>query len=451
MTNRFWMLRRFLAMGCAALMFAGFLQPAQAFDIKFDEFTLSNGMTVIVIPDRRAPVVTNSVWYRVGAADEITGKSGLAHFLEHLMFKGTKRFPYGEFDRLLKINGAEGNAFTTHDYTGYYQRAAKDRLPLLMELEADRMQNLVLSEENVRPELQVVVEERNQRIENSPSALLGEQISAAQFTAHPYGKPVIGWMSDVTKLTMDDALAFYRQYYKPANAVVIIAGDVETSEVKALAEKFYGTLVNPDPPKARARTPEPASIVSKRVSMMDERAETPYLSRSYVVPSLATSREEAVALDFLASAIGEGSRSRLYKALVLEQKLATEAGAWYNGNQLDSGTFTVYAVPNPGVGFERIEAAIDRVLVETLEKGVTQEELDRIRRRAETQRIFAVDNQMNLIQAAGTAVMTGQTAADAFSTDYWKSVNAGAVQVAARKFLTPANSVTATLSRGEGK
>jgi zinc protease len=395
--------------------------------------------------------VTNSIWYRVGAADEVTGKSGLAHFLEHLMFKGTTKYPYGEFDRLLKINGAEGNAFTTHDYTAYYQRAAKDRLPLLMELEADRMQNLILSEENVRPELQVVVEERNQRIENSPSSLLGEQVSAAQYTAHPYGKPVIGWMSDVTKLTMEDALAFYRQYYKPANAVAIIAGDVDAAEVKALADKFYAPLANPEQPLPRLRTPEPASIVTKRVSLTDERAETPYVSRTYVVPSFGTSREEAVALDFLASALGEGSRSRIYKDLVLDQKLAAEAGAWYNGTQLDSGTFTVYAVPNPGIGFDRIEAALDRVIADALDKGVTQDELDRIRKRAETRRIFSVDNQFNLVQIAGTAVMTGQTAADAFSTDYWKTVNAGAVLVAARKFLKPQNAVTATLSRGEGK
>jgi zinc protease len=228
-----------------------------ALDVTIEEFALDNGMQVVVIPDRRAPVVTHSVWYRVGSADEAAGKSGLAHFLEHLMFKGTAKFPFGEFDKILERNGAQGNAFTTRDYTAYYQRIASDRLAIVMELEADRMQNLVLNDENVLPELSVVREERRQRTDNDPVSLLAEQVEAAMFSAHPYGRPVIGWMSDVAKLTRQDAMDFYRANYTPANAVLIVAGDVTPSQVKSLAEKYYGPLVNTCIPKPRSRTPEP--------------------------------------------------------------------------------------------------------------------------------------------------------------------------------------------------
>ncbi len=216
--------------------------PVSAMNIEVTSFKLANGMEVVVIPDHRAAVVTHMVWYRVGSADEVSGKSGLAHFLEHLMFKGTAKNPFGVFDRLIDINGGEGNAFTTRDYTAYYQRIASDRLGLMMELEADRMQNLVLTNENVLPELDVVREERRERTENDPAALLAEQIDAAMYTAHPYGKPVIGWMSEVAKLTREDALAFYKAHYTPANAILIIAGDATPEQVKALAEKYYGAL-----------------------------------------------------------------------------------------------------------------------------------------------------------------------------------------------------------------
>jgi zinc protease len=420
---------------------------AYALNVKFDEFKLDNGLQVIVLPDHRAPVVTHSIWYRVGAADEVSGKTGLAHFLEHLLFKGTTKFPQGEFDRLLRINGAEGNAFTTQDYTAYYQRAANDRLPLLMEMEADRMQNIVLTDENVAPELLVVREERRQRTENNPSALLGEQASAAQYTAHPYGRPVVGWMSEVAKLTKDDALAFYRAHYTPANAVLIIAGDVETENVKRLAERFYGPLKNTFVPVARQRTPEPLPIAERRVTMADERAETPYMLRLYLVPSYASSREEATSLDFLATILGSGSRSRIVKSIVLDQKLAASAGAYYNGDQLDSGNFSIYAVPNPGISFEKIEKAINTEIEKILMEGVTQTELDRDRDRSFNEQVYSLDDQLNLIRIAGSAIMSGQSLEQAFDTTHWGKVTVQSVKSVAQKYLTTENSVTATLSR----
>jgi zinc protease len=428
-------------------LLAAAARPGLALDLKFDEFMLDNGMKVIVIPDHRAPVVTHSIWYRVGSADEVSGKTGLAHFLEHLMFKGTAKFPEGKFDKLLKLNGAEGNAFTTRDYTAYYQRAASDRLPLLMELEADRMQNLVLTDANVAPELLVVREERRQRTENSPSALLSEQSDAAIFTAHPYGRPVIGWMSEVAKLTKDDALAFYRANYTPANAVLIVAGDVDPEAVHMLAQKFYGTLKNTFEPKPRERTPEPPAIAARRVAMTDERAETPYILRSYLGPPATDASGEEKSLEFLAAILGSGSRSRLFKTLVLDQKLAASVGAYYNSEQLDSGTFSIYAVPNPGVTFSQIETAVDAELEKLRLDGVTQAELDRMRNQAFNEQVYSLDDQFNLVRIAGSAIMSGETAKEAFDTSAWNEVTTGNIKAAAGKYLRAENSVTATLSQ----
>ncbi len=426
-----------------------FTHAALALEVKYNTYTLPNGLQLVVIPDHRAPVVTHSIWYRVGSADEVSGKSGLAHFLEHLLFKGTTKFPVGQFDRLLRTNGGEGNAFTTRDYTAYYQRAASDRLPMLMELESDRMQNLVLTDEIVKPELLVVREERRQRTENSPSSLLSEQADAALYTAHPYGRPVVGWMSEVADLTKDDALDFYRKHYEPANAMVIVAGDVEPVEVLKLATQFYGPLQNTAHAPERKRTPEPQPIAARRVSMVDERTETPYFYRTYLGPSYKTSPEETAALEFYASALGSGSRSRLYKSLVIEQKLASEAGAYMNGDQLDSGTFSVYAVPNPGVTLAKIEAAIDTELTKALAQGATQAELDRDRNRALIEMTYSLDDQMNLMRMAGTAAMTGSQPDKLFSTDHWQKVTVDAMNTAARKYLRAENSVTATLARSK--
>lgn len=422
------------------------VRQAAALEVSIEEFTLDNGMQVVVIPDRRAPVVTHSVWYRVGSADEAAGKSGLAHFLEHLMFKGTAKFPFGEFDKILERNGAEGNAFTTRDYTAYYQRIASDRLAIVMELEADRMQNLVLNDENVLPELLVVREERRQRTDNDPVALLAEQVEAAMFSAHPYGRPVIGWMSDVAKLGREDAMEFYRAHYTPANAVLIVAGDVTPSQVKSLAEKYYEPLVNTFIPKQRARTPEPESIVERRLTMADERARFSYVARYYLTPSRTTANgREALALDFLSEIVGSGSQSRMYKALVLEQKLAAEAGAWFVGSQLDNGQFALFSVPNPGVDLNKLEQGLNAIIDEVKKEGVTQHELDRVRNQMLAQQVYALDNQMTLLTHAGTALMSGMTAKEAFSTKEWEFITPEDIKSVAQKYLVAKNSVTGIL------
>jgi zinc protease len=357
------------------------------------------------------------VWYRVGAADDVSGKTGLAHFLEHLMFKGTTKHPYGDFDRLLDVNGAEGNAFTTQENTMYFQRTTADRLPLMMELESDRMQNLVLSEEMVKPELRVVREERRQRTENEPSALLSEQVDAALFTAHPYGRPVIGWMSEVAKLSMADAIAFYKQNYTPANAVLIVAGDVDPAKVIDLAKTYYGPLKNTFTPQPRVRTDEPAPLVARRLTMVDARVSSPAITRTYLTPSYAGDKKAAaLSLDFLSAILGSGSKSRLNTALVLDQKLASFAGAWFDGSGRDYNKFMLYAVPNPGVDIVKLEAAMDAVINDVQSHGITQTELDRIRKQALAEQVYALDSQMALVNNVGGAVMNGLTAASALMT-----------------------------------
>jgi zinc protease len=431
---------------CLALLFAIVL-PARALNVEVSSFRLANGMEVVVIPNNRAPVVTHMVWYRVGSADEVSGKSGLAHFLEHLMFKGTTTRAPGEFDRLIDINGGEGNAFTTRDYTAYFQRIASDRLELMMELEADRMQNLVLTDENVLPELDVVREERRERTDNDPSALLSEQIDAAMYTAHPYGKPIIGWMSEVAKLTKVDALAFYRAHYTPANAVLVVAGDTTPEQVKILAEKYYGVLKNSFTPTARMRTPEPEPIAARRVTLVDARAATPVVQRSYLAPSYAAaSGREAMALDLLADILGNGTQSRIYKGLVVEQKIAAMGGAWYTGDQLDSGTFGVYGAPNPGIDLGKVEAAIDVVLADVLKNGVTQKELDRVRNQAIAERVYTLDNQAALARMAGVALTTGLPARSIFDRDVeMEKVTLDDIKLAAAKIIVLKRSVTGIL------
>ena len=421
--------------------------PAHALNVEVANFKLANGMEVVVIPNNRAPVVTHMVWYRVGSADEVSGKSGLAHFLEHLMFKGTTKHPPGEFDRFIDINGGEGNAFTTRDYTAYFQRIASDRLALMMELEADRMQNLVLTDENVLPELDVVREERRERTDNDPSALLGEQVDAAMYMAHPYGKPVIGWMSEVAKLTRDDAMAFYKAHYTPANAVLVVAGDVTPEQVKGLAEKYYGVLKNTFTPEPRVRTAEPDPIASRRVTLVDARAASPVVQRSYLAPSYATANgREALALDLLADILGNGTQSRLYKNLVIDQKIAAHAAAWFSGDQLDSGTFGVYGAPNPGTDLAKVEAAIDVILADVLKNGVTQKELDRVRNQAIAERVYTLDNQAALARMAGVALTTGLSARSIFDRDIdIEKVTLDDIKQAAEKFIVLKRSVTGIL------
>jgi len=438
------LLKRLLPVVIVLLASAG---PARALDIEVTSFTLANGMQVVVIPDRRAPVVTHMVWYKVGAADEPQGKSGIAHFLEHLMFKGTPKYPDGAFSRIIRANGGEENAFTSQDYTAYHQRVMKERLPLVMELEADRMQNLVLTDENVVPERSVVQEERRQRIENEPGGLLAEQLDAALFIAHPYGKPIIGWMSEVAELTREDALDFYIQHYEPANAILIVAGDVTAEEVKTLAEKYYGPLQNKRPVAERRRTMEPEPNAERRVTMRDARASSPSWQRQYVTPAARKlPQREELAMSLLADILGGGNQSRLYQKLTVERKIAAYAGAWFSADMLDYGTFGLYAAPNGGIAIEDVEKGVDEVLEDLLAKGITAEELERSRNSVIAGATYLLDSQEALARVFGVSLTTGQSIEDIMN---WErdiaKVTVDDVNKAARTVLDARASVTGIL------
>jgi zinc protease len=411
-------------------------------------FTLGNGLNVVVIPDHRTPVVTQMIWYKVGSADETPGKSGLAHFLEHLMFKGTSKHPAGEFsETVLRIGGNE-NAFTSTDYTGYFQRVPRDQLARMMEFEADRMTGLILKDENVLPERDVVLEEYNMRVANNPEARLTEQIMAALYLNHPYGRPVIGWHQEIEKLDREDALAFYKRFYAPNNATLVIAGDVDAKDIRPMAERTFGEVpAQPAIPARRLRPQEPAPAAPRTVTLSDPRAEQPGLRRYYLVPSAATAAAgESAALDVLAQLMGSGSNSYLYRALVVDQPLAVSASAGYQGTALDPSQFMIAVSPKPGIEFAQVEQVIDRVIAEVGQNPVRAEDLERVKTQLIAEAIYAQDNQATLARWYGAALTTGLSIDDIRSwPDRIRAVTAEQVREAAQKWLDKKRSVTGYL------
>ena len=430
----------------AAMALAPAFALAATTGVHVSHWTLNNGLQLVVIPDHRAPVVTHMVWYRAGSADEPQGENGIAHFLEHLMFKGTPSVPAGQFSKTVMRNGGEDNAFTTKDFTAYYQRIAADRLELVMKLEADRMVNLKLTDAEVEPELKVVLEERRMRTDNDPASLLAEQADAALYVAHPYHNPTIGWLPQVSGLTRADAIAFYEAHYRPGNAVVVVAGDVEPEAVLAMVQRIYGVIPGA-PVGPRLRTPEPEPIAARRVVLKDARASSPEVSRDYLAPSYRTApKGEAEALDVLGGILGGGPTSRLYRALVVDQKIAAYAGAGYDGGNLDSGTFSIYAAPIPGGDAASLEAGLDTVIAKVVKDGVTPDELARAKKSMIASTIYSLDSQFRLAYLYGHALVTGRAVADVESwPDRIAAVTADEVKAAAQKILKPARSVTAVL------
>ena len=429
--------------------FAALVAPGAKAAPTVTQFSLANGMEVVVIPDRRTPVVTHMVWYRAGAADEPFGTSGIAHFLEHLMFKGTAKNPAGRFSQQLAAIGGQENAFTTNDYTGYFQRAAREHLATLMDFEADRMTGLVLTDEVIASERQVILEERNMRVDNEPSARLSEQMGAMQYLNHPYHHPTIGWRHEMEALSRTDALTFYHRFYAPENAVLVVAGDVSAEEVKTFAENTYGKIPRHGPTIERKRPTEPPQIAERRVTFADPRVTQPSLQRTYLVPSFTTAKgDDGYALDVLAHILGGGSNSWLNRALVMEQRVATSAGSWYQGTSLDDSRFGLYGTPANGVSLQKFEAAMDTVITTFLEKGPTPEELERSKGRMIADYVYAQDNQSTLARMYGQALTTGQTVADLQARPAkLKAVTAEQVRDVARRYLEKRRSVTGYLIR----
>ncbi|MDT8857357.1 pitrilysin family protein [Paracoccaceae bacterium Fryx2] len=423
-----------------------------AFADTVTDFTLSNGLEVVVIEDHRAPVVVHMVWYRVGAADEPAGHSGIAHFLEHLMFKGTDDLAPGELSATVEAQGGSDNAFTSWDYTAYFQRVAADRLDLMMSLEAERMRDLELLESDVATERDVILEERSQRTDNDPGALLGEQVRAAQFLNHPYGTPIIGWRHEMEKLSRDDALAFYQTFYAPNNAVLVVAGDVTPDAVRAMAETHYGPL-EPTPGLApRQRPTEPPQLAERRLEMADARVAQPYVYRSYLAPQRkAGAQDQAAALTFLAELLGgSGTTSVLARALQFGDAKAIFTSASYDGTALDQSTFGLAIVPVPGVSLQEAEDAMDAVIAQFLKDGVDPAAFARIKSQLTASEIYARDDVNRLARRYGEALTTGLTVEDVQAwPDVLQAVTPEDVMAAAKDVLQRRNAVTAWLTKEE--
>lgn len=437
-------------LGPAALILAPLLAPLPALAVEVTDFTLSNGMEVVVIEDHRAPVVVNMVWYRIGAADEPPGNSGIAHFLEHLMFQGTDDLAPGEFSATVAAQGGKDNAFTSWDYTAYFQRVAADRLDLMMTMEADRMRDLALTEEDVATERQVILEERSQRTDSSPGALLNEQMRAAQFQNHPYGVPIIGWRHEMEELSRQDALDFYQSFYAPNNAILIVAGDVTPDEVRVMAERHFGPVEPSDRIRPRERPQEPPQLAERRLVFADGRVSEPYLSRSYLAAERNSGdQKEAAALTILAELLGgNATTSVLARKLQFGEPVAVYTSAYYEGDSVDQSTFGLLVVPLPGIGLDEAEAAMDRVLEEFLAEGVDAGEFERIKTQIRASEIYGRDNTEGLARRYGQALAIGLTVEDVQAwPEILQSVTEEDVMAAARRVFDKRSAVTGWLTR----
>ena len=434
--------------GLSAFVFAilTLTPPAGARVFDPETFTLDNGMQVVVVTNRRAPIVTHMVWYKVGAADEAAGESGNAHFLEHLMFKGTAKLGPGEFSDIIALNGGSENAFTSYDYTGYYQTVARDRLEIVMRHEADRMTNLRLTDEVVLPEREVILEERRSRVDNNPGGKLREMMQATLFLNHPYRIPVIGWEHEIHELSTETALAFYRRWYAPNNAVLIVGGDITADELRPLAEKYYGAIPARTVPE-RKRVTEPPQHAPRRITLESPQVSQPGVSISYLAPSRnSAGKEHTYALQILDEILSGGATSRLFRGLVVEQAIAASAGSGYRGSAYDLGTFDFHASPRPGGDIAELEAALRAEIARLLEAGVTEAEVAAAKRRLRAGAIFARDSLRTGPNIFGRMLATGGSVAD---VEAWPeritAVTVEQVNAAARNVFQDNRSVTGLL------
>jgi len=425
---------------------AGLGAPAGGEDSRIFQFALQNGLSVLVVPDHRAPVVTQMLWYRVGASDDPPGLSGLAHFFEHMMFRGTAGAPGDQFARTVARNGGEDNAFTTHDYTAFYEQIAKDRLRLVMGLDADRMNNLDLSDSGVRTERDVVLEERRMRIDNDPQALMREQMEAALQLSHPYGRPVIGWPEEIRRIGRIEAQAFYTRHYAPNNAILVVAGDVTADEVRNDAEATYGKL----PARElvpRADDAQPPRLGETTLTLHRDDVKVPLVIRLYRVVSYTEAKPgEAEALDVLAQLLGGDPTSTLYRELVMIRRLASDAGASYTGYARDSGEFEIYATPRPGVRIDALEQAIDAILKQYSLSAPAPADLERAKTQLVADATYRRDNQLELASAYGQALAIGLTVDDVHDwPNRIRAVSGAAVHDAAERNLVLREAVTGYL------
>jgi zinc protease len=438
--------RKFSYLICL-LLISGFSSYSHAGNSpEIESFTLKNGLEVIVIPNHRVPAVSHTLWFKIGAADDPRGKSGLAHYHEHAMFLGTSKYKAGDYSNIIARNGGEQNAFTGYDATAYYINISKENLPLAMEMESDRMNELTASDADMEKEKQVIIEERRMRIDNNPDAMLAEQVNAALFRNHPYHMPVIGWQHEMDGLTRQDVIDFHETWYHPGNAILIVSGDVTAEEVKRLAEKYYGKIPKADVP-ARIWTDEPPQRASRHMVMRHTQVTQPELSRTYFSSSLGYGKkEDALPLFVLAHVLGGGKTSRLYRSLVTEQKLASDVDVDYNGFSRGPSEFFIGITPDQGVDNAAIEEGLNRELEQFLKNGMTSEELNRAKTLLKAETVFARDGLSGVANIMGWIRMIG------LPTNYFAdwpklvdNISAAQVLTAAQNTLKEEQSVTALL------
>lgn len=429
----------------ALLCLGGEVEGASAGLLHAKTFDLANGLKVVLIPDHRVPIATHMLWYRVGSADEEPGKSGLAHFFEHLMFKGTRMNPDDSYARTIARAGGELNAFTSYDYTAYYATVGIENLERVMALEADRMVNLDLSEENVHVEREVIVEERRLRTDNDPEALLHEQVMAALFVNHRYGVPVIGWMHEIRGWTRADALEFYRRWYAPNNAILVVAGDVQLDHLKALVERYYAPLAAV--PVTRKRTVEPDPIAERHVIMVDPRAGRPLLMQLFLAPAYgAPDKHRTAATEVLAELLGGGPSSVLYRRLVRDLGLAAEIHLDYSPSAVDPTPFALVAVPAPGVTPSTLERGIETEIERLRGDGMAEADMRRAQQALRAAGLRARDGTYRAALVFGSGLVTGATMEE---IEAWpeliEAVTLDQVRDEARALLRPEASATGVL------
>jgi zinc protease len=433
---------RFVAWACWSLSVLG-AAPANSAE-PASEFSLENGLRVVVVPDHRVPVVAHMIWYRAGAADDPAGKSGIAHFLEHLMFKSTAALKSGQFAVELNRLGGRGNAQTNQDTTVYFERVPRDSLRAVMALEADRMMNLRLQEDEVRTERDVILEERRSTIDGNPVKVMGEQMLATLYLNHPYRRPPIGWGNEMATLSQADALTFYKRFYGPDNATVVVAGDVTEREVRIWSEETYGKNKQAAVPMDRMRPQEPRRVTARRVVL--ERPGSATLLRYYLTPSYASALpNEAASLELLAQILGGDDGARLYRALEA-RKLASSAGVDYIGNALEGGRLAFIVEPFTASSMADAEAVIDDVIVGMREGELTNEELDLAKSTLDARETFARDDLLSLARLYGEAAGVGRSVEDVEALSKRRhDVTVDEVRQAAKVYLDPARSVTGML------
>jgi zinc protease len=400
------------------------------------EFKLDNGMKIIVREDHRAPVVVSQVWYRIGSIDEVNGTTGVAHVLEHMMFKGTKEVPAGQFSRVVAMNGGRDNAFTNRDYTTYFEQLSNDKLELALKLEADRMQNLGFSDEEFWKEIKVVMEERRLRVDDKAHSRVHEQMMATAFTAHPYGRPIIGWMNDLENMKPDDARAWYKRWYAPNNATLVVIGDVDPQKVFELAKKYFDPLQMSLLPERKPQL-EPEQRGIKRI-VVKAPAHLPYLAMGFHAPVLRDVEKdwEPFALQVLVGVLDGNESARLNKNLVRTGNVANHAGAGYDGLERGPGMFVLDGTPSEGKTVADLEAALRAEVDKIKTAGITDEELERVKSQVIAARVFGLDSMFGQAMQIGNIEITGFSWRDFDRLmEKLKQVSADQVKEVANKYL----------------